>query len=62
MIYFIRLLQHEFRGVILLRLGAISYEKRPLLATNIILAHFSELTDVFSVFDGFHLRIRPKTQ
>lgn len=51
-------LQLPHRGVILLRMGAISYEKRPLLAAKIILEHFSELTDAFSVFDGFHLRIR----
>jgi predicted nuclease of predicted toxin-antitoxin system len=47
------------RGVILLRMAAISYEKRPIKAASIIMEHFSELVDSFSVFDGFHLRIRP---
>jgi len=50
------------QGIILLRMVTISYEKRPLLAASIILERFSELADAFSVFDGFHLRIRPKIQ
>ncbi len=55
-------LQLPHRGVMLLRLTSISKEKRPLMAANIILKHYSELRDVFAVFDGFHLRIRPKSQ
>jgi predicted nuclease of predicted toxin-antitoxin system len=46
------------RGVILLRLGAMSSEQKGVVAAQVILKHLTELPNAFCVFDGFKLRIR----
>jgi len=48
----------DFRGIILLRLGKMSTEKKGEVATRVILSHIAELPNSFCVFDGFVLRVR----